>query len=106
MAAAKGSDLRAFGALWGDQQGPARDKMPREEFEKREIVLMRCLRHDRYEIAGEAPALNGSRAVVLNLNYGELSRSADLQVVRGPSDRWYIQDVNLQKLQDICMSRG
>lgn len=106
MAAAKGSDLHALSSFWGDKEGPARDKMARDELEKRELYMIRCLRHDHYEIAGDAPALDDSRAVVLNLNFGEVSRSADMQVVRGPADRWYVKDVNLAKLQDICMSRG
>ena len=106
MSAAKQADLNSLGALWGDKDGAARDKMPRDELEKRQLYIMRCLRHDNYEIAGDAPALGGSRAMVLIVNYGDLSRSADVQVVRGPQNRWYVQDVNVIKLQDICMRRG
>lgn len=106
MAAAKQTDLQALGAFWGDQQGAARERLPREELEKRELYMVRCLRHDTYEIAGDAPALGGARAMVVKLVYGDLSRSADVQVVRGPGNRWYVKEVSVTKLQDICMRRG
>jgi len=64
MAAAKQQDLQALGGVWGNANGPARDAISREELEKRELIMMRCLRHDRYDIAGEAPNPGGSRAMV------------------------------------------
>lgn len=106
MTAAKKTDLQAMSIFWGDKDGPTAGRMPRQELEQRELVIMRCLRHDSYEIAGDAPAVNGARAIVLNLTYGDLSRSTDMQVVRGPANRWYVNDVSLPKLQDICMHRG
>jgi hypothetical protein len=106
MTAAKRTDLQAIGALWGDADGLARERLTRDELEKRELVMMRCLRHDSYEIVGDAPALNGSRAMVVQVNYGEVSVSTDMQVVRGAAGRWYVRDLNLPKLQEICMRRG
>lgn len=106
MHAAKQADLNALGALWGDKDGAARDKMPRDELEKRQLYIMRCLRHDKYEIVGDAQALGGARAMVLVVNFGDVSRSADFSVVRGPENRWFVQDINVIKLQDICMKRA
>ena len=106
MSAAKLTDLQALAAFWGDKDGPARDRLPRQELEQRELVMMRCLRHDSYMITGDAPAVGGARAMVVTLNLGEVSRSADVQVVRGPSERWYVKDVSLPKLNDICMRRS
>lgn len=106
MAAAKQTDLQSMSLYWGDREGATAGRLPRQELEQRELVMMRCLRHDSYEIAGDAPAVGGARAIVLNLTYGGLSRSTDLHVVRGPADRWYVNDVSLPKLQDICMHRG
>ena len=104
MAAAKQQDLQALGGVWGNANGPARDAISREELEKRELIMMRCLRHDRYDIAGEAPNPGGSRAMVVNLTYKDLSRSTNFVVVRGPSNRWYVEKFDLDPLQGICLA--
>src|SRR5262245_10625302 len=106
MAAAKQTDLQALSAFWGDQDGAARDRLPRAELEKRELYMVQCLRHDKYEIAGDTPTLAGGRKMVVKLSYRELSRSTEVQVVRGPANRWYVKEVSVTKLQDICMRRS
>lgn len=105
LAAAKAQDIQALGALWGDAQGPARDRMDRAEAEKRELIMACYLKHDRYEIAGDAPNPGGTRSVVVNLTLGELTRSANFEVTQGPQRRWYVQNVDLKALQDFCARR-
>jgi hypothetical protein len=107
MSAAKQTDLQALGAYWGDKDGPARERYPRDELEKRGIIMTRCLRHDSYDIVGEAPAVGGAIAMVINLRLGDLTQSADFLVVRGPSQRWYVQDVvqMMTRLQQICQRK-
>ena len=107
MAAVKQTDLQALGTIWGNQDGPARESLPRDELEKRGIIMTRCLRHDSYDIVGDAPTTGGARAMVVNLKLGDLSRSADVIVVRGPGQRWYVQDITnmMARLQDICQRR-
>jgi len=104
MAAAKQQDLQALGGVWGNASGPARDAISREELEKRELIMMKCLRHDRYDVAGEAPNPGGSRAMVVNLTYKDLSRSTNFVVVRGPANRWYVEKFDLDPLQAICLA--
>ena len=106
MVAAKKTDLQAMAALWGDQTGLARDRFSSDELQKRELYVMRCLRHDTYNIIGEAPGFSGARAMVVQVSYGDLTRSANLEVVRGPEQRWYVRDVDTKSLQDICMRRA
>jgi hypothetical protein len=105
LTAAKQQDIQMMGALWGDTQGPARDRMERAEAEKRELIMACYLKHDRYAIVGDAPNPGGSRAVVVSLTLGELTRSANFQVAQGPGKRWYVQDVDLKALQDFCARR-
>ena len=106
LTAAKQQNIQALGAFWGDAGGPARDRMERAEAEKRELIMICYLKHDRYEIAGDAPNPGGTRAVVVNLMFGELTRSTTFQVVQGPGRRWYVQNVDLVPLQEICSKRG
>lgn len=104
MTAAKAQDLQALGAIWGDANGPARDAISRDELEKRELIMLKCLRYDRYAIVGDAPSEGGSRTLVVNVTYKNLSPSTNFTVVRGPANRWYVQVVDLEQLQKICAS--
>lgn len=106
LAAAKEPDLQAMGVLFGDSEGPARERLSREELEKRELIMVRCLRHDRYDIVGDAPSPGGGRNFVVNLSYKELSRSSAFQVVMGPANRWYVQKFDPLALGDICARKA
>jgi len=105
LAAAKAQDLQALGAIWGDAQGPSRDRMDRAEAEKRELIMACYLKHDKYAIVGDAPNAGGTRAVVVSMTLGELTRSANFEVVQGPGRRWYVQNVDLKALQEFCSRR-
>jgi hypothetical protein len=105
LAAAKEPDLQAMGVLFGNAQGPARDMLAREDLEKREVIMARCLRHDRYDIVGDAPNPGGGRNFVVNLVYRDVSRSSNFEVVMGPSNRWYVQKFDPASLNDICARR-
>jgi len=106
LTAAKQTDLQAMGALWGNAQGAARDQWPRDELEKREFVMMCYLKHDRYDILGDAPNPGGTRAVIVNLTLGTLTRSTNFEVIRGANNRWYVQNVDLKPLQELCARKG
>ena len=104
--AAKAQDLQAMGAIWGGPDGPARDLMDRNEIEKRELVMMCYLKHDSYDVVVNAPNPGGGQAFVVSLAYKDIKRSTTVQVVQGPSARWYVKDVDVLKLNDICARRG
>jgi hypothetical protein len=106
LAAAKTQDLQAMGALWGGPDGPARSLMERSELEKRELIMMCYLKHDRYDILGDAPDPGGSLAFAVSLSYKDLTRSTTFKLVQGPGARWYVLDVDVAKLNDICARRG
>ena len=106
LAAAKQTDLQAMGALWGNAQGPARDQWPRDELEKRELVMMCYLKHDRYDVLGDAPNPGGTRAVIVSLSLGDLTKSTTFDVIRGPESRWFVQNVDVKPLQEFCARRS
>ena len=106
MAAAKAQDLQAMGALWGGPDGPARDQLDRAELEKRELIMMCYLKHDRYDIVGDAPNPGGARAYAVSVSLGDLTRSTTFKLVQGPASRWYVQDFDLKPLQELCARRG
>jgi hypothetical protein len=103
LAAAKQQDLQGMGALFGDKDGTARDRVPRDELEKREIIMASCLKHDRYDIIGDAPGMNGARTMAVNLAKGDKSAAVNFEVVPASDRRWYVQSFDIQKLMaDYC----
>jgi hypothetical protein len=106
LGAAKQQDLQAMSAMWGSPQGAVRDQMDRAELEKRELIMMCYLKHDRYDIIGDAPNPGGTRAAIVNLTLGDITRSTTFNVVEGPASRWYVGNVDIEKLRDICARKG
>jgi hypothetical protein len=103
LAAAKQQDLQAMSTLFGDRDGSARDRISRDDLEKREIIMATCLRHDRYDIIGDAPGTNGSRTMAVNLTKGDKSAAVNFEVVPASDRRWYVQAFDIQKLMaDYC----
>lgn len=102
MTAAKQQDLQALGGVWGDANGPARDAISRDELEKRELIMLKCLRHDRYDIVGDAPSAGGARVLAVAVTYKNMSVSTNFTVVRGPANRWYVEKFDLEPLQKVC----
>lgn len=102
IGAANTTDLQAMSALFGDRDGTARDRLPRQELEMREILMARCLKNDRYDVIGDAPAPGGGRTFVVKLTKGAKSGSAGFDVVTGPDRRWYVHSFEIDKLSEYC----
>lgn len=106
MAAVKAQDIQAMANIWGTSSGPARSTMDKDELEKREIIMMTCLKHDSYHVLGEAPAPGGERVMAAEILYQGLTRSTNFTATRGPNDRWYVRTLELEPLRDICAKRS
>ncbi|HEX4684677.1 MAG TPA: hypothetical protein VH277_18305 [Gemmatimonadaceae bacterium] len=91
-------DLQAMGSVWGGPDGPARDLLPREELFQREMVMICTLKHDRYDIVGEAPTGSSGHAIIVNLFANGDSRPRIFDVVQGPASRWYVKSVDVKTL--------
>ena len=102
VAAAAAQDVSAMGMVWGSASGPARDHMTREEIEQRELIMMRCLRHDSYKVVDERPSTNGLRVLSVELSRKDLTRPSNFTAARGPGDRWYVQSIDPNTLKDLC----
>jgi hypothetical protein len=106
MTAAKAQDIQAMSNVWGTSQGPARSTMEKDELEKREIIMMTCLKHDSYRVLGEAPAPAGERVMAVEVKFKGLTPSTNFTSVRGPSERWYIRTLELEPLGEICATKA
>jgi hypothetical protein len=104
MAAAKLQSVQSLAMWWGDANGPTRNSIARDELEKRELIMLKCLKHDRYDIVGDAPSQSGARDIVLNVVYRDAANTTHLTVVPGPQNRWFVKDVDLQSLHSACIT--
>lgn len=106
LSAANAQDLQAMSAVWGDKDGSVRSsgKMGREEIEKREIIMMCYLRHDRYQVVSESPAVDNERVLGVELTKGKLSRTAAFNMATDGS-RWYVRSADLEALRDLCAEK-
>lgn len=102
MAAARSQDLQAFSAIWGSEKGSARDVVPREQLEKRELTMMCYLTHDKFDITSESTPKVTEHDFNVSLSRGSTTRDTKVTVVQGPSERWYVLDVQLEPLQALC----
>lgn len=104
LASARAQDLQAMSVYWGTEHGPARDVVPRDQLEKRELIMQCYLTHDKFSITSDTPGQHGSRLMEVSLSKGQMTRHTTITVVRGPSDRWYVSDLELEPLKDLCAS--
>lgn len=112
MKAVESQDLQAMSAIWGTREGSVLEtrSIPREEMERRELIMLCYLKHDRYRVLGDAPAPDGKRVVATELTRGDLTRSTNFYVVSGPGGRWLVENVDLDPLKEFlgrgdCVSR-
>ena len=106
--AAKGQDLQALSAVWGSSAGSVRDAgdIPRDEMEKRELLMMCYLTHDSHQVLNDKPAPNSERVVAVQLKRGPLTRTTNFYAVAGPGGRWYVRTFDMESLADFCKTKG
>lgn len=105
LAAAKAQDVQGMSLIWGSATGPARNAMPKDVLEKREIVMFCYLRHDTYRIVDERAALNDQRRFDVELTLGNRSLRTDLMTVLATDGHWYVLSANLEPLSDHCAAK-
>ena len=95
---------------WGTATGPmlksSESKEAKDSREQREIILMCYLKHDSYRVLGEAPAKNGERVLAAEVKFRDLTRSTNFTVTRGPNDRWFVRQFDIEALRDICARKA
>ena len=102
LAAAHAQDLKAMALVWGTNDGPARDVVQASQLEKRELIMQCYVTHDSYSVLSEVPGEKGARVLSVSLTKGQLARQSKFTAVKGRGDRWFIQDIQLEPLKDLC----
>lgn len=102
LAAAKAGDLQAMSVVFGTTRGAARDNMPWNELEKREIILQCFFNADTYRVVSEAAGAEGHRVVRVELTKGRVARQPNFFVIQGPAQRWYVDNMEIAVVRDFC----
>lgn len=102
LATIQAKDIQAMSLVWGSTDGPVRDHMARDQMEKREILMQCYLKHDAAKIGDQSPGPDGHQIFKVELTQGQRRRQTNFTTVKGPSDRWYVEDVDLSPMQDFC----
>jgi hypothetical protein len=82
------------------------NSIPRDEMEKRELVMLCYLAHDSHTIISDAQAPNNERVVAAQLKHGPLTRTANFYAVAGPNGRWYVRQFDMESLTDFCKAKA
>ncbi|HEY8166811.1 MAG TPA: hypothetical protein VIF83_14760 [Gemmatimonadaceae bacterium] len=102
LAAVRAQDLQAMSTVFGTSRGPSRDNMDREQLEKRLIILQCYFNHDKFRILGEAAGEASHRILTVELTRGRLVRSPRFYAIRGPGDRWFVDNMEIAAVAQFC----
>jgi hypothetical protein len=105
LAAVRAEDLQALASVWGTPAGPARNMIPRDELEKRELIMMCFLRHDRYRLTSDAESTGGQRRIEVEISLQDVTRTTSFMTVPGSGGRWYVQSFDMEAVRDICAKK-
>lgn len=105
LGAARAQDLQAVSAVWGNDESPTRDRVERQELERRLMIIVCHLRHDESRI-GSAQSGEGGRTLhQVELTKGTIKATVPFTTVRNSKNgRWYVEDVDLRSAREICSS--
>jgi hypothetical protein len=102
LGAARSQDLQEMSIAWGTSRGPARDQMERSELEKRVIVMLGCYDSEKHRIIDEMPGDDGKRVLRVELTKGTVTKTPRFTTVKGPADRWYVEDADFAAVSALC----
>lgn len=99
--AVRAQDIQAMSNIFGTSNGPARDNIDRAELEKRMLIMQCFFNNDKFRITGESNQ-GTKRVFQFELTRGTRSRNTSAMTVLGPSERWYIETLDIAAVRDFC----
>ena len=88
--------------IFGTNRGPSRDNMDRGELEKRLIILQCYFSSDKFRILDENLGEGGHRVMTVELTKGSNTRTPRFYAILGPSNRYYIDNMEIAAVRDFC----
>lgn len=100
LSAAKSQDLQALSSVWGDENGAARERNPRREFEQSQLVLLCLVHNDQAKVGDLRQAENGRFVTTVDMVQGKSKATVSYTVAKTPAGRWFVQSVDTKTLQN------
>jgi hypothetical protein len=94
-------DYVEMGWIFGTKQGAIIQRDPPADVERRMFAMARVLENERFEIRGENPvpgSVGASVRVDVRLHNRGRTYNVPFTTVRGPRDRWYVEQVALEAI--------
>ncbi len=104
LAAIRAQDLQALGAVWGDKRGSAREIMPRDEYDKRVIIMQCYYSHNQARIVSGPTTKVDTVLFNLELTKGQARAMTTAKTLQGPGSRWYVMTMEPVP-KEFCQSR-
>lgn len=108
LAGAQVQDLQAMSAVWGDEKGMTRDRIDRDELEKRTLVMACLLRHDTSNVRELQMAPGGRFIIQADLTQKANAAPATFTVAKSSAGRWLVTQIDMVQLQNngFCPRSG
>ncbi len=100
LSASQRKDLTAMANVWGTEKGPASQNMNQRELERRELIMIQCLPHEQATLGTPAPSEAGRLRIPVELTLVTRKAKPIFTVVRGPKNRWYVENLEIDQLRD------
>jgi hypothetical protein len=71
-----------------------------------QIAAPHAFSHDKFHILGESPGDGGHRVIATELTRGTNTRTPRFYVIQGPSNRYYIDNMEIAAVRDFCRGEG
>lgn len=101
--AARAQDLQGISAVWGNDESPTRDRVERQELERRLLIIACHLRHEESRIGAAQLGEAGRTLFTARLTRGSITADVPFTTVRNRQNgKWYVEDVDLRPAREIC----
>jgi hypothetical protein len=105
LSAARAQDLQALSAVWGNADGPTRDRVERQELERRLLIIVCHLKHDESRIGPPQAGEEGRVLHAVEMTQGVRTATVSFTTIKNRrSDRWYVENVDLAPVRAFCHS--
>lgn len=105
ISAARAGDIQAMSAVWGNADGLTRDRIERQELERRLLIIVCHLKHDESRIGPPSTGEAGRQIHLVELTQGPRTASVAFTAVKSRrSDRWFVENVDLAPVRAFCHS--
>lgn len=103
LSAARAGDIQALSAVWGNADGPTRDRVQRQELERRLLIIVCHMKHDESRIGPPAAGEADRVLHIVEMTQGPRTAAVTFTTIKNRrSDRWYVENVDLSPVRAFC----